>query len=314
MNEKAFRGVVWKSTGSWYVVKDLLGEAWNCRIKGKFKLQGIRSTNPVAAGDWVWIEPDTSTPEKVGTIVEIVERKNYIVRRSINLSKESHILAANVDLAVMVFTLKMPETTLEFVDRFLASTEAYRIPALIVFNKTDLLNPEEADYVAILRKMYAEVGYDSIETSVTNSVGIEEFKNRLAGKVSVVAGNSGVGKSSLLKSINPQIDVKIGEISDYHLQGKHTTTFAEMHELFENTFLIDTPGIRGFGSVHFEKAELYHFFPEIFKASEACRFYNCSHTHEPGCAVIEAVNKAKIALTRYNSYVNMYEDDGSRYR
>ena len=284
----------------------------DCKIKGNFRLKGIRSTNPVAVGDWV-----TIAPNKEGTafITEIEDRKNYIIRKSTNLSKQSHIIAANVDVALLVVTVSRPVTSTVFIDRFLASAEAYRVPVILVFNKTDLLTPEERHYQEMMMTLYETVGYHCVELSAETGEGVEQLLPLLQGKVSVLSGNSGVGKSTLINRIIPGLQLRTAEISDAHQMGMHTTTFSEMLSLPEGGWLIDTPGIKGFGTFDMEPEELTGYFKEIFEFSHQCRFNNCTHTHEPGCAVIEAVKNHYMAESRYQSYLSMLEDkEEGKYR
>ena len=306
------KGLVVKNTGSWYVVKTDEDTLVDCKIKGNFRLKGIRSTNPVAVGDWV-----TIAPNKEGTafITEIEDRKNYIIRKSTNLSKQSHIIAANVDVALLVVTVSRPVTSTVFIDRFLASAEAYRVPVILVFNKTDLLTPEERHYQEMMMTLYETVGYHCVELSAEKGEGVEQLLPLLQGKVSVLSGNSGVGKSTLINRIIPGLQLRTAEISDAHQMGMHTTTFSEMLSLPEGGWLIDTPGIKGFGTFDMEPEELTGYFKEIFEFSHQCRFNNCTHTHEPGCAVIEAVKNHYMAESRYQSYLSMLEDkEEGKYR
>ena len=306
------KGLVVKNTGSWYVVKTDEDTLVDCKIKGNFRLKGIRSTNPVAVGDWV-----TIAPNKEGTafITEIEDRKNYIIRKSTNLSKQSHIIAANVDVALLVVTVSRPVTSTVFIDRFLASAEAYRVPVILVFNKTDLLTPEERHYQEMMMTLYETVGYHCVELSAETGEGVEQLLPLLQGKVSVLSGNSGVGKSTLINRVIPGLQLRTAEISDAHQMGMHTTTFSEMLSLPEGGWLIDTPGIKGFGTFDMEPEELTGYFKEIFEFSHQCRFNNCTHTHEPGCAVIEAVKNHYMAESRYQSYLSMLEDkEEGKYR
>ena len=306
------KGLVVKNTGSWYVVKTDEDTLVDCKIKGNFRLKGIRSTNPVAVGDWV-----TIAPNKEGTafITEIEDRKNYIIRKSTNLSKQSHIIAANVDVALLVVTVSRPVTSTVFIDRFLASAEAYRVPVILVFNKTDLLTPEERHYQEMMMTLYETVGYHCVELSAEKGEGVEQLLPLLQGKVSVLSGNSGVGKSTLINRIIPGLQLRTAEISDAHQMGMHTTTFSEMLSLPEGGWLIDTPGIKGFGTFDMEPEELTGYFKDIFEFSHQCRFNNCTHTHEPGCAVIEAVKNHYMAESRYQSYLSMLEDkEEGKYR
>ncbi len=306
------QGLVIRNTGSFYQVKTSDGEIVNCRIKGKFRIQGIKSTNPVAVGDYVTF---SVTPEGEGLISEIAERKNYVVRRPANLSKQRHIIAANVDQALLIVTVNYPETSTTFIDRFLATCEAYRVPAKIIINKKDLYSEEELEYMRNLMFLYEQIGYQCFAVSALTGDGVDNVRELLMGRVSLLSGNSGVGKSSLINAVCPDFKAKTGEISEIHNKGMHTTTFSEMFELDEGTYLIDTPGIKGFGTIDFEKEEVGHFFPEIFRISKDCRFGNCTHVHEPGCAVIKAVEESFISQSRYNSYLSVMEDcDAGKYR
>lgn len=306
------QGLVIRNTGSFYQVKTSDGEIVNCRIKGKFRIQGIKSTNPVAVGDYVTF---SVTPEGEGLISEIAERKNYVVRRPANLSKQRHIIAANVDQALLIVTVNYPETSTTFIDRFLATCEAYRVPAKIIINKKDLYSEEELEYMRNLMFLYEQIGYQCFAVSALTGDGVDNVRELLMGRVSLLSGNSGVGKSSLINAVCPDFKAKTGEISEIHNKGMHTTTFSEMFELDEGTYLIDTPGIKGFGTIDFEKEEVGHFFPEIFRISKDCRFGNCTHVHEPGCAVIKAVEESYISQSRYNSYLSVMEDcDAGKYR
>lgn len=306
------QGLVIRNTGSFYQVKTSDGEIVNCRIKGKFRIQGIKSTNPVAVGDYVTF---SVTPEGEGLISEIAERKNYVVRRPANLSKQRHVIAANVDQALLIVTVNYPETSTTFIDRFLATCEAYRVPAKIIINKKDLYSEEELEYMRNLMFLYEQIGYQCFAVSALTGDGVDNVRELLMGRVSLLSGNSGVGKSSLINAVCPDFKAKTGEISEIHNKGMHTTTFSEMFELDEGTYLIDTPGIKGFGTIDFEKEEVGHFFPEIFRISKDCRFGNCTHVHEPGCAVIKAVEESFISQSRYNSYLSVMEDcDAGKYR
>ena len=310
------QGLVIKSTGSSYIVQIEDGTNVECHIKGNFRIRGIRSTNPVAVGDYVEIESQKSKVEGSDTgfwITEIKDRRNYIIRRSTNLSKESHILAANIDQALLVVTLSHPFTNTTFIDRFLATCEAYRVPALLIFNKIDLLTEEELAQLADLRALYQSIGYKTVELSAI-SMQPSEILPLLAGKVTLLSGNSGVGKSTLLNALFGREVTRTGKISDAHDKGMHTTTFSEMYFL-EDGAVIDTPGIKGFGTIDFEREEVSHFFPEIFRIARECRFGNCTHTNEPGCAVQEAVIRGEIAESRYESYLSLLGDcDESKYR
>ncbi|WP_289159168.1 ribosome small subunit-dependent GTPase A [uncultured Muribaculum sp.] len=300
------KGIVIRNTGSWYVVHTETDKDINCKVKGNFRLKGIRTTNPVAVGDRVEISVN---PDGNAFITAIEPRENYIIRRASNLSKESHIIAANVDRAFLVVTLFHPVTSTTFIDRFLATAEAYRVPVTIVINKVDLLDSEEdKEYCDAVSYLYSSIGYDVMEVSATQGIGIEELRGKLSGKVSLFSGNSGVGKSTLINALLPGLKLKTAEISDNHDTGMHTTTFSEMFPLPEGGWLIDTPGVKGFGTIDFEKNEIAHFFPEIFEKSHECRYNNCTHTHEPGCAVLAALDENLIAQSRYNSYLSILED------
>lgn len=309
-------GKVIKNTGSWYLVKTDSGNYIKCKIKGNFRLKEIRTTNPVAVGDNVVIsEPDNSG---ISFITQIKKRKNYIIRRASNLSKESHILAANIDQAMLIVTLAHPTTSTTFIDRFLATAEAYQVKAILVINKIDLLTDEEdKELLNAVEYLYKSIGYDVIAISAKNLEGIEELKKILSGKTTLLSGNSGVGKTTIINDLIPGLNLKTSAISDVHDTGMHTTTFSEMFELPEpmNGEIIDTPGIRGFGTIEMNRDEISHFFPEIFKTSASCRFNNCTHTHEPYCAVREAVENHLIAQSRYASYLSILEDDNpEKYR
>ena len=305
-------GLVIKNTGSWYTVKTDSNQLVECKIKGNFRLKGIRSTNPVAVGDRVSITPNL---EGTAFITSIEDRKNYIIRKSPNLSKQSHIIAANVDQAFLVVTINRPVTSTTFIDRFLASAEAYRVPVVLLFNKTDALEDEEREYQQMMIDLYETVGYQCLAISAANGSGMDKVRELLAGKTTVLSGNSGVGKSTLINSLLPDVQLKTAEISDAHNAGTHTTTFSEMLELPEGGYIIDTPGIKGFGTFDIEPEELTSYFKEIFHFSKDCRFNNCTHTHEPGCAVLKAVEEHYIAQSRYPSYLNMLEDkEEGKYR
>jgi ribosome biogenesis GTPase / thiamine phosphate phosphatase len=311
------KGLVIRSTGSWYTVKNDDGEIIDCRIKGKLRMKGVRTTNPVSVGDRIRyeIQEDETTPNgKCGVICEIEPRKNYVIRKSSNLSKESQIIAANVDQLFLIVTVSHPITLTGFIDRYLISAEAYRIPAGIVFNKIDLYSKADLKRLEELVSIYETIGYQCFRVSAKTNYNIDLLLEHLQGKTTLFSGHSGVGKSSLLNCLNPSLQLKTNEISEFHQQGKHTTTFAEMHILSEDSFLIDTPGIRGFGVIDMEKTEISHYFPEIFRLLDQCRFFNCTHLHEPGCAVKEAVGKGIISSSRYDSYLSLMEEDNSRYR
>ena len=306
------KGVVIKSTGSWYTLKTDHGEVLECGIKGKFRQKGIRSTNPVVVGDRVSFELHPG--HKTGNITAISERKNYIVRKASNLSKYSQIIAANIDQAFLIVSMESPETHNEFIDRFLVAAEAYRIPVTIVFNKIDLYSESNIKRMSELRSIYLNAGYSSIDVSATENTNMDVVQASVKNKINLFSGNSGVGKSTLINNLDPSLNIATSEISEYHKVGKHTTTFAEMHELHFGGYIIDTPGIKGFGMVHMEKDEIYHFFPEVFKIAKNCKYYNCKHINEPDCAVINAVEQGKISISRYQSYVNLYLDEDSKYR
>ena len=306
------KGLVIKNTGSWYTVKTDDGQLIESKIKGNFRLKGIRSTNPVAVGDHVEI---ITNQEGTAFISAIEDRRNYIIRKSPNLSKQSHILAANVDQALLVVTVNYPQTSTTFIDRFLASAEAYSVPVVLVFNKHDLLSEEELHYEKMMCTLYETVGYKCVEISAETGEGVEQLFPILKDKISLLSGNSGVGKSTLINRLIPHASQRTAEISDAHNTGMHTTTFSEMIELPGGGYLIDTPGIKGFGTFDIEKEELTSYFKEIFHFSKDCHFSNCTHTHEPGCAVIKAVEDHFIAASRYQSYLSMLEDkDENKYR
>lgn len=304
------KGIVVKSTGSWYSVRLESGEQIECRIKGKFRMKGIKTTNPVAVGDAVEVEVGAEG----GVISQIMDRKNYIIRKSTNLSKEAHIIAANVDQAMLVVTVNHPVTSTVFIDRFLASVEAYRIPAILVFNKIDLYGEDDLLMLGALTQVYMQAGYECLHVSSLTGEGVEDVVAALKDKITVFSGLSGVGKSSLVNRVEPGLDLKVAEISESHDTGKHTTTFAEMFPLSFGGCIVDTPGIRAFGLIHMEKNEISHYFPEIFKRATDCKYYNCTHIHEPGCAVLEAVENGEISESRYFSYVSMFEEGEDKYR
>ena len=307
------KGLVVKNTGSWYTVRTDDGQLIESKIKGNFRLKGIRSTNPVAVGDRVTL---VLNQEGTAFITEIEDRRNYIIRKSINLSKQSHIIAANVDLALLVVTVNYPQTSTTFIDRFLASAEAYRVPVVLIFNKTDLLDEDESRYQQMLITLYETIGYECRAISAEKGDGVEELRPLLEGKITLLSGNSGVGKSTLINRLVPEANLRTAEISDAHNTGQHTTTFSEMIPLSSTGgWLIDTPGIKGFGTFDMEREELTSYFKEIFHFSKDCRFSNCTHTHEPGCAVLQALEDHYIAQSRYQSYLSMLDDkDDSKYR
>lgn len=305
-------GLVVKNTGSWYTVKTDSGQLIDCKLKGNFRLKGIRSTSPVAVGDFVQI---VTNAEGTAMITAIDDRKNYIIRKSPNLSKQSQIIAANLDQAFLLVTIKYPETSTIFIDRFLAGAEAYRIPVVLVFNKTDLLNEEERHYQQMMMNLYETIGYHCVEISAEKGQGMEVIDALLAQKVTLLSGNSGVGKSTLINVLIPHAEQRTAEISDAHGTGIHTTTFSEMIALPHGGYVIDTPGIKGFGTFDIEPEELTSYFKEIFAFSKDCKFNNCTHTHEPGCAVRTAVENHYISESRYQSYLSMLDDkDENKYR
>ena len=300
------KGLVVKNTGSWYLVKTEEGRLVETKLKGNFRLKGIKSTNPVAVGDFVFIEEN---PEGTAFIYEIEDRKNYIIRRSSNLSKQSHVIAANVDQAFLIATVDFPVTSTTFIDRFLATTEAYRIPAFLVFNKMDRYTDENKEYVDALIYLYETIGYACYKISALKDEDLSFIFSLLKSKTTLFSGHSGVGKSTLINRLIPNLQLRTREISEYHNKGMHTTTFSEMIELSEGGYVIDTPGIKGFGVFDMESGEISHYFPEIFKFSESCRFNNCTHRREPGCAVLKAVEEHYISESRYRSYLNIMEDE-----
>ena len=306
------KGVVLKSTGSRYRVLYEEGKIIDCSIKGKLRIKEFRTTNPIAVGDNILFEIDRKTNS--GIITEVLDRRNWILRKSSNLSKHSQILAANIDQVFLMITIILPETPVEFIDRFLITAEAYRVPARIIINKTDLYGEIESAKMEYLESIYKNIGYDCIRLSLKELTNLEVLRDMMKGKTSLISGFSGVGKSTLLNVFNPLLNLKTAEISYYHKQGKHITTFPEMHQMPFGGFVIDTPGIRGFGVVDMEKHEIYHFFREIFVKSKECRFNNCLHLDEPGCAVRNAVEKGEIAYLRYKSYLNIMDGDDRKYR
>lgn len=304
--DRRFEGVVVRATGSWYDVL-LDGRMVRCRIRGRLRLKGVRSTNPVVVGDRVACEADDGGDF---VISDIAPRRNYVIRRASNLSKESHIIAANVDQAVLLVTLTAPETPTEFVDRFLVTCEAYKVPVTILLSKIDL---QDAGAVAAFRAVYEAAGYRVLEVAAKEGRGVERVRELLTGRTTLLSGNSGVGKSTLVGAIDPSLDIRTNEISESHHKGRHTTTFSTMYPLSGGGAVIDTPGIKGFGLIDIDDDELWHYFPELMRTAPECRFYNCTHTHEPGCAVVEAVRNGEIAYARYESYLKIRDED-EKYR
>lgn len=308
------KGTVYKSTGSWYTVKTEQGVFYECRLKGKFRIKGIKTTNPVSVGDIVCFEIDNLGDDEFGVIYEIENRNNYIIRKSVNLSKQTQIIAANIDLAFLIVTLNNPPTSTAFIDRFLVTSEAYGIKTILLFNKIDSYNEEELVTVKYLAHLYRSIGYECLGISAMTGKNLDKVKVFMKNKVSVFSGHSGVGKSTLVNAIEPSLNLKTKEISDQHLQGQHTTTFAEMYDLSFDAQIIDTPGIKGFGMVEIDKEELSGFYPEFFKLKEHCKFHNCLHIEEPKCAVKEALENEEIAWSRYKSYLQILEGEEEHYR
>ncbi len=307
-------GIVYKSTGSWYTVKSSEGYFIECRIKGKFRLKGIKSTNPIAVGDLVDFDLEETTDTTTGTITKIYERKNYIVRKSVNLSKQLHIIAANIDQVFLLITINNPPTTTSFIDRFLVTANAYGIETVLVFNKIDTYTDEMRDEQQYLQFIYEQIEYQCMQISSTQNIGIEPLKQKMIGKVSMFSGHSGVGKSTLVNSLEPNLDLKTKKISEQSKQGQHTTTFAEMYDLSFEAQIIDTPGIKGFGIVDMQPSEISGYFPEFFKLKHECKFNNCLHKDEPNCAIKKALENNEIAWSRYNSYLKILEGDDENYR
>lgn len=301
------KGVVIKSTGSWYRVRTEDQKIVECRIKGKFRIKGIKSTNPLAVGDEVAFELEE---EGTGIINSITPRKNYLIRKSTNLSKQVHIIATNVDQLILITSIIKPNIALGFLDRILATAEAYSIPSTIIFNKVDVYDDAAFEKLEEAVATYSEIGYNCIVTSAKNNFGVDDFKKLLTDKVSLLTGHSGVGKSSLVNMVEPNLDLQTNEVSEYNEKGKHTTTFAEMYALSFGGDIIDTPGVRSFGIIDFEKQHLSHYFPEMRERLDECKFNNCVHMNEPGCAIKSAVESGEIAVSRYENYLAMYEDDG----
>jgi len=307
-------GLVYKSTGSSYTVKTHDGKVFECRIKGKFRMKGIKSTNPIAVGDVVDFELDNTTDETIGQIHNIHDRKNYIVRKSVNLSKQTHIIASNIDIVFLLITINNPPTTTSFIDRFLVTAEAYGIEAILVFNKIDTFDEGMVDEQLFLQYVYSEIGYKCLRVSAKEKKGLDQLKDLMIGKVSMFSGHSGVGKSTLVNALEPNLNLKTKNISEQSKQGQHTTTFAEMYDLSFDAKIIDTPGIKGFGIVDMEPTEISDYFPEFFKLKDQCKFNNCLHKEEPHCAVKAALEADKIAWSRYNSYLKILEGDDEHYR
>lgn len=305
---KSKQGLVIKSTGSWYKVESEESEMIDCQIKGKFRIKGLRTTNPLAVGDRVGF---VMNEDGTGVIESIEERKNYIIRKSVNLSKEAHIVASNVDRAFLVVTLVKPPTSLGFIDRFLVTAEAYSIPVTILFNKVDVYDDEAFDKLDIYRSIYDSIGYTCMEISALTGYGMEALRESMESKINLLSGHSGVGKSTLINALIPGLEIKTSGISDAHSKGRHTTTFAEMHHMENGGYLVDTPGIKGFGLVDIPKEELHHHFPEFFERLSDCKFHNCLHINEPGCAIKAAVESGELPYQRYESYFMMFNDDES---
>ncbi|WP_053992053.1 ribosome small subunit-dependent GTPase A [Mangrovimonas sp. TPBH4] len=307
-------GIVYKSTGSWYTVKTELGASYQCRMKGKFRIKGIKSTNPIAVGDVVDFELETNNDETTGVIHHIKDRKNYIVRKSVNLSKQTHVIAANVDVVFLLVTIDNPPTFTSFIDRFLVTAEAYSVPTVLLFNKIDTYDEDTLNEVRYLAHVYRKIGYECIGISAATGKNIDKVKSLMKDKVCMFAGHSGVGKSTLVNAIEPTLDLKTKEISMQHMQGQHTTTFAEMFDLEFGAKIIDTPGIKGFGVVDMDKEEVGDYFPEFFELKQHCKFNNCIHVDEPKCAVKEALENDEIAYSRYRSYLQILEGEDESYR
>ena len=307
-------GVVYKSTGSWYTVKATDGVFYECKIKGKFRIEGIKSTNPVAAGDHVVFEVETKGDETIGIINKIATRENYIIRKSVNLSKQTHIIAANVDVAFLLVTLNNPPTFAPFIDRFLVTAEAYHIKAVLLFNKIDTYNEDQTLEIKYLAALYRSIGYECVGISAKTGKNIDKVKQMMQGKVSMFSGHSGVGKSTLVNALEPTLELKTKQISTQHMQGQHTTTFAEMYDLSFGAQIIDTPGIKGFGVVEVEKQELGNYFPEFFELKDQCKFNNCLHKQEPKCAIKDALDNDTLSWSRYKSYLQILEGEQEHFR
>lgn len=308
------KGVVYKSTGSWYTIKATDGIFYECKIKGKFRIEGIKSTNPIAAGDHVEFEVETKGDQTIGIINKITPRTNYIIRKSVNLSKQTHIIAANVDIAFLLVTLNNPPTFTPFIDRFLVTAQAYQIKAVLLFNKIDTYNQDQTLEIKYLADLYRNIGYECIGISAKTGKNIDKVKQMMHGKVSMFSGHSGVGKSTLVNALEPTLELKTSEISTQHSQGQHTTTFAEMYDLCFGAQIIDTPGIKGFGVVEVEKQELGDYFPEFFELKNQCKFNNCLHKQEPKCAVKDALENDTLSWSRYKSYLQILEGDQEHFR
>lgn len=308
------KGVVYKSTGSWYTIKATDGIFYECKIKGKFRIEGIKSTNPIAAGDHVEFEVETKGDQTIGIINKITPRTNYIIRKSVNLSKQTHIIAANVDIAFLLVTLNNPPTFTPFIDRFLVTAQAYQIKAVLLFNKIDTYNQDQTLEIKYLADLYRNIGYECIGISAKTGKNIDKVKQMMYGKVSMFSGHSGVGKSTLVNALEPTLELKTSEISTQHSQGQHTTTFAEMYDLCFGAQIIDTPGIKGFGVVEVEKQELGDYFPEFFELKNQCKFNNCLHKQEPKCAVKDALENDTVSWSRYKSYLQILEGDQEHFR
>jgi len=308
------KGIVYKSTGSWYVVKTASGDVYECRIKGKFRIKGIKSTNPIAVGDQVEFDVEKKGDETVGIIHSIEERKNYIIRKSVNLSKQTQIIASNIDLALLLVTIDNPPTLTAFIDRFLVTAEAYDIPVVLVFNKADSYTDQSREEAQFLQMLYKSIGYQCVEISAIKKRGLDKIIDLMKDQTTLVSGHSGTGKSTLINAISPGLKLKTTEISELYSQGQHTTTFAEMYDLSFGGQIIDTPGIKGFGVVDMEPETIGDYFPEFFKLKSACKFNNCLHIDEPHCAVKEALDENRIAWSRYRSYIQMMEGEDEHYR
>lgn len=308
------KGIVYKSTGSWYLVKSEQGDFYQCRIKGKFRIKGIKNTNPIAVGDGVEFELETKNDQQTGVITSIEERKNYIIRKSVNLSKRTHIIASNIDYAFLMITPNNPPTSTTFIDRFLATAQAYSIETILLFSKTDTYTEQELLDVKFMATMYRKIGYQCIGISAQTGKNINQLKEIMKGKTSVISGHSGVGKSTLINSLSPELNLKTAEVSEQHQQGQHTTTFAEMYDLDFGARIIDTPGIKGFGIVDMDKHEIADFFPEFFELKSECKFHNCLHIDEPNCAIKNALENDEIWWSRYKSYLQIISGEDEPYR